>query len=489
MFRSFLSLRYLLRRRTNLIGMVGVFVAVAALIMILSIMTGFLRQTRDVLRGSLSDIVILPALPPGHPSRGDPRPILAAVRAHPGARAATAQLVWGGILTQSGSRMDPTADCLADPLRGSLLAVRLVGIDVRSAERLAWPGVAAAILAAGGAPPPPAVQDEFDATALLAALLRAEESGEDSVLHARPRPVPVANALFPFASPPGYRPSGRPLPAVVLGEQLFHYLGLSRNAEIEIVTAVPDPATGEWVPNNRRFVVAGTFRTRDNEIDLSGMYLDRGELADFLGGYRPYTQVVVRLDDYEADGERVEQELLANLTDRGLLGGRQDEVRTWEQFRANLLAAIENERVLMGIMLSLVLVVAGFSIFAILSMMVIEKRRDIGILCALGATPAGVMQTFLMIAFWDGLVGSILGAGAGIWLAVKIDPIERWLSDTLGYQIFDRSVYVFDHIPSVIDPLAVLAIVAGAFLCSLLFAAVPAWRAARLEPLEALRYE
>jgi lipoprotein-releasing system permease protein len=185
--------------------------------------------------------------------------------------------------------------------------------------------------------------------------------------------------------------------------------------------------------------------------------------------------------------------LRKDLGRRGLIARRRSSASTrcarGRSSSGNLLGAIENERVLMAIMLSLVLVVASFTIFAILSMMVSEKRRDIGILTALGATPRGVQQLFLMIAFWDALLGGLLGAVFGTWGALKIDPIERWLSSTFGIQIFNRNVYLFDHIPAVVQPLWVGAIVLGGFVCSLLFAAIPAWRAARLDPLEALRYE
>ena len=99
------------------------------------------------------------------------------------------------------------------------------------------------------------------------------------------------------------------------------------------------------------------------------------------------------------------------------------------------------------------------------------------------------MQTFLMIAFWETLVGALMGAAAGTMAAIKIDAIERWLSSTFGVQIFDRKVYLFDHIPSVVDPLWVASIIGGAFAVALLCSAYPAWRAACLDPLEALRYE
>ena len=143
----------------------------------------------------------------------------------------------------------------------------------------------------------------------------------------------------------------------------------------------------------------------------------------------------------------------------------------------------------MGIMLSLVLVVAGFTVFAILTMMVAEKRRDIGILAALGATPRGTLWIFLLIGFWDALLGALGGAAAGVLGATYIDSIERALSNALGVQIFDRQVYLFDHIPAVIDPVSVALIVLGAFLCTLTFAAIPAWRASRMNPIDALRYE
>jgi lipoprotein-releasing system permease protein len=211
--------------------------------------------------------------------------------------------------------------------------------------------------------------------------------------------------------------------------------------------------------------------------------------------------VLVTLNDYKRDGKRVRDELQAELASKGFIYGERDELRTWEEFRKTLLGAIENERVLMAIMLSLVLLVAGFTIFAILSMMVSEKRRDIGVLTALGATRAGVMHVFLMIAFWDALLGATLGAVIGTFGALEIDGIERWLSGSFSnflswitgrewkVEIFDRSIYYFDTIPSVVEPLWVATIVLGAFVCALLFAAIPAWRAARLDPLEALRYE
>lgn len=496
MYRSFLSWRYLFSRRTNLIGMVGILVAVAALIGILSIMTGFLEESRKAVRGTLSDVVIEPYFErswTGQPVPTDPERLVSIVNRTEGVAGATPQILWYGMVTQGGLHSPKFEQIISSSTHGGLLAVQLVGIDVRTADRIAAPLLRAGIQVLGGIPPDLTVYDELLATDLLASLTREQGWSTDEEADEREQlGAPVATPLFPFQPPADYRPEGRPKSRVVVGQQLFRNLGLWQGDEIQIATAVPDPESGEWKVNNREFVIAGTFRSGENETDLGRIYMERAELSDLLGGTREFTQVLVKLEDYRADGERVSEELRGTLAAAGVIrGGRAaaTEVRTWEEFRGNLLGAIENERTLMAIMLSLVLVVAGFTVFAILSMMVTEKRRDIGVLLALGATSDGVLTLFLMIAFWDALIGAVVGATLGIWGALKIDAIERALSDSLGYQIFNRDVYLFDHIPSIVQPFAVTLIVLGAFTCALLFAAIPAWRAARLDPLEALRYE
>lgn len=459
MYRSFLSWRYLLHRKTNLIGIVGIFVGVGALILIMSIMTGFLEQSRDTVRGSLSDLILTPASLHGKPSRLDPEPdrILAAIRENPMVAAASAHYNWYGIIGLTGVRAAQGGEIMANSLNGDLSAVQLVGIDP---------------------------EDEFASTDLYESLTREPLWGSK-----------VRDPDDPFAPPPTYDPYNdpdhpRPRASVIVGEQLFESYGLRRGEFIRILTAVPDPDTDEFQSYSREFVVAGTFRSGENKMDMDRIYLEREELADFLGPKRSYNEILIKLHDYERDGRNAKDALFETLaTEKKLIDEYPFQIRTWEEHRQVLLRAIGNERVLMGIMLSLVLVVAGFTVFAILSMMVTEKRRDVGILTALGATPKGVLSTFLMIAFWDALLGATAGCVFGTWAALKIDAIERWLSDVFGIQIFDRNVYLFDHIPSVVEPWRVAVIVFGAFVCALAFAALPAWKAARLDPLEALRYE
>src|SRR6202008_4833174 len=169
---------------------------------------------------------------------------------------------------------------------------------------------------------------------------------------------PVANPDRPFDPPPGYRPEGRPLAGVVVGEQLANAWRLGRGNEIHLGTFIQNPATDEYETNNMRFVVAGTFRSSDNELDGQRIYMERAELQKFIGPARSFSQVLVKLKDYPRDHDAVQDELERKLYDAGLIRREPDpdfqphEVKTWEDFRRILLGAIENERVLMAIMLS-----------------------------------------------------------------------------------------------------------------------------------------
>ncbi len=460
MYKRFLSWRYLVARPTNLIGIAGITIGVGALILILSIMTGFLAETKDTLRGSLSDIVVEPS--PfsrfGEPHAPEPGPFLEIIRANPYVESATAHLTWGGILVLEDHESTRSSMGMSSTLGNAIPIVQLVGID--AAEELA-------------------------ATDLEESLRRTPPPEAIFTSH-----IPVEDPLDPFARPQSSTHDDFFRPYVIVGEQLAFNNNLRRDSVINIATVTFD-AAGEATQANREYRVAGTFRSGENDADATRIYLERDALMDLLGDRMRFTQVVVKLRDYENDSAAAVESLGEELVAAGLLprSSLQWRVRTWEDLRANFLAAVKNERVLMAIMLGLVLIVAGFTVFAILSMMVTEKRRDIGTLTALGATPNGIMVLFLMIGFWDALLGAAIGATLGTLGAIYIDPIERQISDWIGIQIFDRNVYMFDHIPAVVDPLAVALFVLGAFVCTLFFSAVPAWRAARMHPIDALRYE
>lgn len=174
---------------------------------------------------------------------------------------------------------------------------------------------------------------------------------------------------------------------------------------------------------------------------------------------------------------------------RNILPPEFPRVRTWEESQAKWLGAIEKEMVLVTGLFGIISVVAVFLIFCIFYMIVVEKTRDIGIIKSVGATSSGVAGIFLGYGAAIGIVGAGLGLLLGYLIVHNINELHGWLGKAMGVQIWDPEVYAFDTIPNTMDPPKVVWILAIAVIASVLGALVPAIRAARLNPVEALRWE
>ena len=164
-------------------------------------------------------------------------------------------------------------------------------------------------------------------------------------------------------------------------------------------------------------------------------------------------------------------------------------IKTWEEQQKTFLEAVAMEQFLQVLIMSLILVLAEFFIFALLTTMVNERRRDIGILKAVGLTPGQICAVFLIIGLAIGVTGGLLGAGAGVLFTDNINAIRCILRDSIGFDPFPPDVYYFKEIPTHIGVLTPTLTAGGAILCSLLFSIFPALRAARLDPVRTLHYE
>lgn len=164
-------------------------------------------------------------------------------------------------------------------------------------------------------------------------------------------------------------------------------------------------------------------------------------------------------------------------------------VKTWDEVHATFIGAVEKEKVLVTFLFAIISIVAIFLIFCIFYMIVVEKTKDIGIIKSVGATAPGVAGIFLGYGAAIGIVGGALGLLVG-WLIVRyINELHTWLGSVMGIQVWNPEVYLFDTIPNTMNPHEVMVIVGVAVIASILGAMVPAVRAARMHPVEALRWE
>ena len=268
---------------------------------------------------------------------------------------------------------------------------------------------------------------------------------------------------------------------MLIGDRLAYRLGLAVGDRITLLSPKGMPTAFGTVPRSAAYPVAGTFDVGMYEYDSSFVFmpLETAQVYFRLAG------AVTGIELTVAEPTAIEATRRAVIAAVGARGRIWD----WQQANAQFFGAVEVERNVMFVILTLIILVAALNIVSSLIMLVKDKGRDIAILRTMGATRGAVMRIFFLTGASIGVVGTVMGCLAGVAFAANIETIRRWIEGLAGIELFSAEIYFLSQLPARIDGAEVLTVVVMALVLSFLATIYPSWRAARLDPVEALRYE
>lgn len=268
---------------------------------------------------------------------------------------------------------------------------------------------------------------------------------------------------------------------IVLGKDLAYALGVAPGDKVILMISQGNVTPAGLIPRFRRFTVTGVFDAGMYEYDRGLALINLKDAQTLYGMGDSVSGVRLKLDD-----KFLAPEVARHLVD--VFGGAYY-VSDWTQDHVNFFKAIAMEKTVMFIILSLIELVAAISIAITLVMAVTDKQADIAILRTLGAAPRAIMGIFIVQGTIIGLLGTLLGLVSGVFLAHNLNDIMHFLQRTFHTEFLPSSVYYISDLPADIYTGDVLKITIASFLLTVLSTLYPAWRAARTQPAEALRYE
>ncbi len=511
MYKLLLSLRYLRTRWIALASIISVTLGVATLIVVNSVMSGFRTEMMDRVKGVLADVIIKGGGLSGFPdctfhmrrieqTVGDKIEAMTPVVETPGlltfevkGRSIPQPVLVRGIDMGTYAKVGKFNQYIHEAELRANPSFEVSGKLKRSSEW--WRGIKDEEPSdeLGESMPDAPSGETAPSPVKLGSPLATEQSGDASSGSAATnstgdkyhRDDPFKDGPLAETTPVASRDRGVIVPWLMATYRLDgEDYDVIRPGQ-DVLLTLPAASVGTTFKvegRHAQFTTVGRFRSGMSEYDSAHCYVDIRDLQELRGMRDHVTAIEIKLKNY-ADAPEVIRRLTAIFPPGFFM------VRTWEDEQKPLLTAVQMEQGILNVLLFMIIAVAGFGILAIFFMIVVEKTRDIGILKSLGASDAGVMQIFLSYGLSLGIVGSGLGMLIGLAIVVWLDRIERLLSWLCGHDVFDRDLYYFDKIPTVISWFDIGWIVAGAMAIAVVASVLPARRAATLRPVQALRYE
>ena len=484
MFKLLLILKYLRRKLAPLFAALAVMLCTAMVIIVMSVMGGFLDNFRESAHSLTGDIVVEGPLQ-GFTGYED---LVAAIEELPEVVAAAPMLRAVGLVN----------------FRDTAKPVQLQGVDFQKLEEIV--GYKKTLLWTNDQ-----LREHIgDPQSELGKAFVAKMTRDFPI-----DPGPEAGAKVPALG----------LPEAVMGIEVYPFqrrnddgdyeLDRSRAGEKLPITVIPlteSGTVGTLEPTRKEVLITNEVKSGLYDIDASAVVLPFTTLQTMLNmeprvgftDFDPNTgrggeeiaiagranQVVVKI----ADGvdllvarDKVQAVIAAQWEDRPLQFPPL--ARTWEEVHQNILGAVENEKGLVTFLFGIIGLVAVVMVATTFYMIVLEKTRDIGVLRAIGASRGGIMGMFVGYGLAIGVVGSLLGLAIAVAVVTNLNEIQAFLNTWFGWQMWDPKTYFFDRIPDTVNYTEALRVVAGAIVSSVVGALIPAYIAGRLKPVDALRYE
>ncbi|MBL8317549.1 MAG: lipoprotein-releasing ABC transporter permease subunit [Burkholderiaceae bacterium] len=266
---------------------------------------------------------------------------------------------------------------------------------------------------------------------------------------------------------------------LVIGAELARVLQLKAGDSV-LMAAAPAPGSTSRLPSLTRFEVAGVIDVGHHEYDSAMAWMHRSDALQLLGA-SAVSGIALRLADPQV-APAVAARLSVELPPPWQL-------RDWTRTNRVWFEAVQSQKRMIGVILTLIVAVAAFNLVSTLVMTVVDKRGEIAILRTLGASPRSVMAVFVVHGLVNGIAGTLIGLVLGLALAWNLDTLVPALEQLLGTRLVPSDIYLIDHLPA--DPRAgdIVPIVLASLALSFAATLYPSWRASRLEPAMALRNE